>query len=629
MAIAAYAAINDINEGIEEQAQRAIDGDLNSSNEIFRQREDELAFLARVLGRNENMANWINTGDLSAIAHASEEHFDALELCFLTITDSRGRVVYRANQTQAGDNLSDNQYVQRALRSNPVSGNVILNEEFLSREGLSDDARLNIRDGVEQVETRGMSMIAANPIYDQQGNVEGTVILGELFNNNFRLVDQVGDLLDVTATIFFDDLRVSTNVTDLDGERAIGTFISDEVGNAVLNQEERFLGTAFVVTEDYVTAYDPIRTPDGEVIGINYVGIPEAPFDQMRQESLNRFILIAIGSIIMAIIIAVFITRSITTPVTNLMGNMQEAEKGDLTVDLKTKAKDELGKLIQSFNGMLNGQTDMIKKVLDASGSVAEYSQGLSSSVEESNAAMQEISTTIEGEIAKKAQEVSSLTKQATEDGGQAQETAEKGGKAVEDAVQAMMEIDTATSDVGNVIEELNESSKQIGVIVNTITNIAEQTNLLALNAAIEAARAGDHGSGFAVVAEEVRKLAEGSSQAAGEIENLISDIQGKTSNAVEKMNSASETVKSGTELGSAAREHLQEIRGAIDKVSQSLNKIATAVEEQSASVQEISASTEQQTSVFDDISKTANELASMSDELKELMSKFTIDNDS
>lgn len=631
MAMAAITAVGGINEGIEGQAQSAINSDLNSANEIINQRLREISLVVNFLSNDENLVYLIDTQDWERIGQILTNTSEQLSLCFLTLVDREGNVIMRANNDNSGDNLSEYQMVSEVLSGRAVEGTVIVEESFLAREGLAERAFLNIvptegaRPSNKAEETRGMVIVSGVPVCDASGRITGSIIGGSLINNNFQLVDQVGQLLGVTSTIFLDDLRVSTNVQDLAGERALGTRVSEKVAEEVLGRGERYLGKAFVVTEDYITAYDPIKDPMGNIIGINYVGIREAPFAAMKKGNLNRFILIAVISFILAVCLAAFITRSITRPVLNLMEMMQKAEKGDLTAEIFIKSRDELGRLSNSFNLMLKGQMDMIKKVLDTANRVSQSAYDLSAGVEESNAAMEEISSTVEGEVAGKAQDIALISQRAADSGFQTQKIASEGGEAVEEAVKAMVEIDEATSEVGSVIKELNEASKQIGVIVNTITGIAEQTNLLALNAAIEAARAGEQGRGFAVVAEEVRKLAEGSSAAAGEIGNLIFDIQGRTGNAVEKMDVASEIVEKGTDLAGKAREHLKEIIGAVDEVGNFIKEIAAAVEEQSASAEEIAASTNQQTGVLEEISKTTNELAAMAQELNELMSKFKL----
>ncbi len=628
MVLAAITAIYGIDEGIEDQAQSAINSDLNSANQILSQKVNEVSIFTSLMGADESIAEDIKNENMERLERVLFNHFQEQNFSFLTLTNGQGDVIFRASSEITGDSLSEHPLLRRVLGGSQVEGIVVFEESFLENEGLAEEAHINIAQdgtGSRREETRGMTIMSATPLYDEEGRIEGMLVAGDLINNNFEIVDEVGELLDVTATIFLDDLRISTNVRTLAGDRATGTTVSQEVANTVLNRGERFLGRAFVVTEDYITAYDPIYDPMGETIGINYVGIREAPFLAMKRDNLNRFVLIAIISFILAVVLALFITRGITNPVKNLTENMKQAEEGDLTVQAITKAKDELGQLATSFNHMLSGQEGMIKKVLQTADNVATSSQTLSSAVEESNAAMQEIASTVEGEIAQKAQDIALISNQASESGTQTQKTAAEGEKAVEEAVDTMKEIDQAASEVGTVIGDLDEASKKIGVIVNTITGIADQTNLLALNAAIEAARAGEQGKGFAVVAEEVRKLAEGSSSAAGEIGSLISDIQGRTGNAVEKMNIASEIVSKGTQLGEAAREHLQEIRKAVDEVGEFIKEISAAVEEQSASSEEIAASTQEQTGVLESISSTTNELSEVAEELNNLMNQFKI----
>lgn len=339
----------------------------------------------------------------------------------------------------------------------------------------------------------------------------------------------------------------------------------------------------------------------------------------------NSILLTSLLFIIIGIVLANVIARQIGNPVIEMMNAMKKAETGDLTVSVSAKGKDEIGRLSRSFNAMMSAQKEIIAKVLDSAASVAAASQELSAAVEESNAAMQEISSTVDSEVAASAQQIANDSEKAAESGREAREVAQKGVAAVEEAGQAMKEINTSAKEVSGVITELDEASKQIGMISKTITDIAEQTNLLALNAAIEAARAGEQGRGFAVVAEEVRKLAEGSSKAAGEIGQLIQNIQGKTGNAVSKMGGASALVEKGTDLASNAQSDLVTIRRAVGAVVDLIEKMAGAAQDQSASAEEISASTQEQTWVLEEISATTGELASMAEGLNALVSHFKI----
>jgi methyl-accepting chemotaxis protein len=207
--------------------------------------------------------------------------------------------------------------------------------------------------------------------------------------------------------------------------------------------------------------------------------------------------------------------------------------------------------------------------------------------------------------------------------------------------------IKEASSESSQVIMELDGKSKQIGEIVNLITNIADQTNLLALNAAIEAARAGEHGRGFAVVADEVRKLAEDSGNAAKQIAGLIHEIQEGTSNAVTSMQQGSEEVSTGAEALNEAASVIEKVVSAGDLIASMVQDIAAAAEQQSASIEEVTSSVEEvaavseetaasteettaavqeQTASMQELANSADKLADIAREMKDVIDAFVID---
>ncbi len=195
-----------------------------------------------------------------------------------------------------------------------------------------------------------------------------------------------------------------------------------------------------------------------------------------------------------------------------------------------------------------------------------------------------------------------------------------------------MRDIATVVKKSAENIEKLGESSKQIGEIISVIDDIADQTNLLALNAAIEAARAGEQGRGFAVVADEVRKLAERTTEATKQIASMIKGIQEETTEAVKAMNKGNQEVTSGIDLADKAGESLEEILSSTTEVMDMVNQIAAASEEQSATseqisknVQSISKVTSESASRIENVARSAEELSRLTNDLFSLMKRFKI----
>jgi len=215
----------------------------------------------------------------------------------------------------------------------------------------------------------------------------------------------------------------------------------------------------------------------------------------------------------------------------------------------------------------------------------------------------------------------------------QARASAEQGGSVVKETVNGMQSIAEVVRVSAATVQELGKSSDQIGEIIGVIDDIADQTNLLALNAAIEAARAGEQGRGFAVVADEVRKLAERTTKATKEIATMIKKIQGDTHGAVTAMEKGTKHVDEGIKLADRAGTSLNEIVGISQKVTDMVTQIAAASEEQSTTSEMISKNVEAISTVTGESARGTQEIARASEELKqlterlsELLSKFKVD---
>lgn len=340
--------------------------------------------------------------------------------------------------------------------------------------------------------------------------------------------------------------------------------------------------------------------------------------------------------------------------------------EGDLTQRLNIQTNDEIGNLARAFNSMLDGMKNLLVQVHSSSQTLASSSEELSASAEQSSKAsefiahtMQEVavgtdkqvqviltaSTTIEEmysgvqQIAQNAEHVSSTAKESST-------KAEEGNEAIQEATRQMESIHQSIGGLAQLVTNLFMRSKDIGQMLDVITQISEQTNLLALNAAIEAARAGEHGRGFAVVAGEVRKLAEQSRESALQISTIISMIQNETNEAVTTMESTAKEVGQGIQVVHQAGRSFDQIQGSIQGVADQIGDVSSQVQmiisgtkqivgsiqvishvskEISEGTQTISASTEEQLASMEEVESSAHSLSKMAEDLQALIEKFKL----
>ncbi|MGA7913620.1 MAG: methyl-accepting chemotaxis protein [Candidatus Acidiferrales bacterium] len=343
---------------------------------------------------------------------------------------------------------------------------------------------------------------------------------------------------------------------------------------------------------------------------------------------------LAIGSLV-----AFWISRAISSSTSQVLARAQAISDGDLTgQDLPTSSNDELGDLARAINGMQNSLRETITSVSSGAERIVTASEELSASASQQAAgaetqkdqthqvatAMQEMSSTV--------QQVSENSNKASEASRKAADTARQGGSIVEDTLAKMRAIADSVGQTAKKVQELGKSSNQIGEIIGVIDDIADQTNLLALNAAIEAARAGEQGRGFAVVADEVRKLAERTSKATKEITAMIQNIQTETKSAVEAMESGTKQVALGVESTTQAGSSLHEIIKTSEQVGDMILLIATAATEQSSATEEINSSIEQIAKITEESAagtqesaKAVGELSNLATHLHALVGKFKV----
>lgn len=350
---------------------------------------------------------------------------------------------------------------------------------------------------------------------------------------------------------------------------------------------------------------------------------------------ISLLIVLGVGA---SLVVGYLLSSSITKPVFALNEQASRIAAGDLTVQVDVAGRDEIGKLAETFSVMVENLRNTIGQVLEASSSVASAATEISSSTEEMAAASEEQSSGV-SEVASAVEEMSSTigesassASQAADTAARAKQKAENGGKIVDNTIAGMRRIADVVRKSAETVKELGRSSDHIGEIVSVIDDIADQTNLLALNAAIEAARAGEQGRGFAVVADEVRKLAERTSKATKEIAGMIRAIQQKTREAVDSMNQGNVEVDAGITAADQAGSALSEIVQISNEVTSMVTHIAAASEQQSKAstqitrnVESISTAIREMTNGTQQVARSADDLSQLTTTLQDHVSQFKL----
>ena len=315
----------------------------------------------------------------------------------------------------------------------------------------------------------------------------------------------------------------------------------------------------------------------------------EAEDAQNEAEGQTQKLLIglALVGVVVGLLVAFFIIRSITGATARMLALIQAVAANDLAVDdLHVTSQDEIGKAGIALNQMKNNLREIVQSIAGTAEHVAAASEEISSSATQQaqGAETQKDQTTQVATVL----QVSDNSNKASEAARKASETARHGGSIVDETLAKMRVIAESVGSTARKMEELGKSSDQIGRIIGVIDDIADQTNLLALNAAIEAARAGEQGRGFAVVADEVRKLAERTTTATKEIAQMIKNIQDETRTAVSAMEQGTTQVEEGVASTAQAGDSLKEIIQMAEQVGEMITHIATAATEQSSASEEV-----------------------------------------
>lgn len=417
------------------------------------------------------------------------------------------------------------------------------------------------------------------------------------------------------------------------------------------------------------TVFSPIKDDNGQLIALLGIDYSADYINTIIKTSVIKQIVIAIIGILILLVLVYIIIDRLLKPLKKVVNVANQVANGELIdVDLET-SKDEIGKLSESIRTMVANLQHIILNIRNTSNHVSSAANQLTvhagetynsstnialdmnqitqnaeasmTMTEETAAAMEETATGI--------QQIADSANVAAESSISASQASERGNEVVQQVIAQMELINDSVEQIGTTINGLHVNTKKISEIVSLITAIADQTNLLALNAAIEAARAGEHGKGFAVVADEVRRLAEQSSQSATEIYNLISSIQSDSNASITVMEKGKEDVKVGMAFTNEVGEIFKEILTASEEVASQIREISAASQQISASSEEVAASvnnikqsaeqsaefssnvsksTQEQLSTMQEVKDASSSLGKTAEELQGLVAKFKLEND-
>lgn len=631
---------------LKEGAQREAQKMTKLHGDMIQERLETIQRLVKLASANENLVKVLNAdagiekSDIqSYLQHIKAQNPSLVEM--LALVDPLGRIVVTDTKSDADLDISKRAYFK---------------ETIVGEESVLSDVLMN-------KETGNASIVVTAPLMEA-GQLKGVLIGTITFDSIKSIVSDI-EIGSEGYGYLIDKEGVLLAHPDASKENTYNLYTSDnETLNAIL---------------DHMTqggSGDGFYTFDGEYKYIAYTSVNNwglastANYDDYMASAIeirNLSLLIALSALIVSMISAYVMTRfGLVKPIHKLVEAMLKAGEGDLTARTAIKTKDEVRLLGDTFNEMMVMQGSIISEIRNASQDLMGTAEELSASAEETTATSEEITAKIDCiagdaynqslsvEDANKAfekllscvTETGHMTASSNAESQAVLGVAEEGRNLIKETVVSIHEISESTDATVGVLDQLNDTAKEVSGISTTINGVADSINLLALNASIEAARAGEHGRGFTVVAEEVRKLAEQTSNESREIQTLLSDILKQVQDATLSINATKSSVDTGVETVSQVDGMFTEIINSIEKVverittisesshheselAEEMNQIVLKVAEManmiSSSTQDIAAGAEEQAAVTETMAVSAESTSTMAESLNEMVSHFKI----
>lgn len=609
-AVVLFLAIYFMKQPLDKELYSTIQKFQNVVEQVNSQTESRFAQSASLISRDSALAQAIDTGNHEEVVRLSRQAMKEAGSDFMTVTDNRGQVVGRGHSQKWQDSVLNQETVAKALKGTPaaaiVSGTVV---PFTIR--------------------------ASQPVM-LDGKVAGTLSIGTSLVAPPYL-DWLKRLTGMEISIYKGDSCVMTTITR-NGERAIGIKAQEPVlVDTVLKRGQLYFTQSDIEGIKYESAYWPMRTADGAIAGMWFVGMPIDNLMAMENDAITKSIFAALVVLLVLLVIVFMTGVKVSAPVRKITSYITHLAQGKKDSVLDVHGHDDMGELADAIRTLVNLQETLIAEnneraqdaerkaqqsalleqearkahedavmaqhqgIVDASmkiekvvASLDESINTIAEQVEQSDDALRKVAGRL-AETATAMEEMNSTVLEVAKNVGlaadisaSARDKATAGSEIVTQSVAGIQKVHQQSITLKQDMSNLDEHARSIDKIMGVISDIADQTNLLALNAAIEAARAGEAGRGFAVVADEVRKLAEKTMSSTSEVGSAIQAIQQSVEQSARQVDNAVGNIALANEYSNKSGEMLNEILELVEHTADEARAIATASEEQSAASEQI-----------------------------------------